>query len=190
MNDMAVIPAIPVIAGSHPYRMEATGYMRLILAGGFGDAHVELVEGELIEMAPAGTDHGAKNADVLIELASIYRPLGFVLMADAIVRLTHDTVRAPDISVIDRDIGERTYLEPADILLAVEIANSTLTEDLGRKRIDYASAGIRHYWVVDVEGHRTHCYADPEGADYAAITVVPFGAALAVPDSDATVVVK
>ena len=79
MNDMSVIP---VIAGTQPYRMDAGGYILHILAGGFGDAHVELVEGELIKMAPAGTDHGAKNADVLIDLATIYRPLGFVLMTD------------------------------------------------------------------------------------------------------------
>ena len=187
MNDLSFIP--PVV-GTQPYRMDSVGYVRHVLAGGFGDSHVELVGGELIEMAPSGMDHGAKNSDVLVDLAIIYRPHGIRVVNDVIVELTDDTVRAPDISVVDRDIGERKCLVPADILLAVEIANSTLTEDIGRKRIDYASAGIRNYWVVDIAGRRVHTYTDPQGADYAAIRVFGFGDEVPVPGSDGVIIVK
>ena len=187
MNRMSVIPST---VGAQPYRMSAAGYIRLILAGGFGDAHVELVEGELVSMAPSGTDHGRSNADIAIDLAALYRPLGYSIYFDTIVEISGTTVRAPDIAVVDRDIGERKHLLPTDIILAIEIANTTLAEDIGRKRIDYASSGIRHYWVVDLEGRRTHCYANPQGADYAAIQVVPFGEAVAVPATQKAITVR
>ena len=153
----------------------------MIDTGAFGENHVELVGGELVQMAPAGMDHGRSNVTLAVELAGIYKGLGPAIVIDVVVELSDDTVRSPDISVVDRDIGNRQKLVPADILLAVEISNTTLNEDLGRKRIDYASAGIRHYWVVDIAGRRVHTYADPQGADYAAIRIYSFGEAMPVP---------
>ncbi len=175
--------------GTETYRLMAEDYIRLILAGGFGDAHVELVEGELVKMSPSQSTHGRLLGSVFASLNAIYTPLGFELFIDTMVQLSSSTIRAPDISVVDGKVADRRNLVPADILLAVEIADSTLVEDIGRKRIDYASAGIRHYWVVDVEGGRVHCYANPQGADYAAICVAPFGEAVPVPGADGAVVV-
>ncbi len=114
----------------------------------------------------------------------------FEIFGDIITLFDDSNVRAPDIAVVDRDIGDRKQLIPADILLAVEIAGSTLAGDLGPKRIDYASSGIRHYWVVDVEGRRIHCYADPQGVDYAAIKVVPFGEPVPVPETGEAITVS
>jgi Uma2 family endonuclease len=169
--------------------MAAEDYVRFVLAGGFRDAHVELVEGELIEMAPGGLEHGGKNADIAVDLSAIYRPLGYRLFIDTIIELTGDTARSPDISVVDTTMGERKHLRPTDVLLAIEISDTTLTVDLGRKRIDYAGAGIRHYWVVDVEGRRVHCYADPQGSDYAAIQVIGFGDPMPVPGAAGTIAI-
>ncbi len=186
MNRLA---QIDTAKGTQHYHVTADDYIRMIGAGAFGDARVELVEGELIEMAPSGMEHGRKNGDLAVDLGILYRPLGCSIYIDTIIELTEATVRAPDIAVADIDIGDRKNLLPADILLAVEIAQSTLAEDLGRKRIDYASAGIRHYWVVDIEGRRVHTYADPQGADYAAIKVFACGEVIPVPGASGTIVV-
>ena len=175
--------------GAQPYRMAAADYVRAILAGSFGDAHVELVEGELIEMAPSGVEHGRHNGGLAVDLGIIYVPLGYLICIDTIVQLSEATIRAPDIAVVDTEPKDRNQLAPSEILLAVEIAGSTLGTDLGPKRIDYASAGIRHYWVVDVDGRRVHTYADPQGADYAAIRVFAFGEAIPVPGADGAIVV-
>jgi Uma2 family endonuclease len=183
------LSTIPPFTGAQPYRMAAPDYIRLILAGGFGDAHVELVEGELVEMSPAGLEHSGRNADIVGDLVQFYKPLGYRLHIDAIVELSENTVRAPDIAVVDRNTGDRKHLLPADILLAVEISDTTLTEDLGRKRIDYAASGIRHYWVVDVEGRRIHCYENPQGVDYATIQVIAFGEPVPVPETAGTITI-
>lgn len=186
MNDLANSAPKP---GTEPYRLTAEDYTRLILAGGFGEAHVELVEGELVKMSPSQSIHGKLLGSVFAELRAVCAPLGFDLFIDTMVQLSDATIRAPDISVVDGKVDDRRNLAPADLLLAVEIADSTLTEDLGRKRIDYASAGIRNYWVVDVEGRRTHCYTDPQGADYAAIRVAAFGEAIVVPGAKEVIVI-
>ena len=175
--------------GTRLYPVSATDYLLMIDAGAFGDAHVELVDGVLIEMSPSHSEHGRLLMLLGRLLGNAYDGTDFVLYGDIITLFDDSNTRAPDIAAVDRDIGDRKQLVPADILLAVEIAGSTLGTDLGRKRIDYASAGIRHYWVVDVEGRRVHCYADPQGADYAAICVVPFGEGVAVPGTDGVIVV-
>ncbi len=187
MNQMSVIPTF---TGTQPYRVSAADYLRMIDAGAFGNSHVELIDGVLTEMAPSNTNHGRLLMLLGRLLGNAYAQSDFVIYGDIITLFDDSNVRAPDIAVVDRDIGERKQLFPADILLAVEIAGSTLAEDLGRKRIDYASSGIRHYWVVDVEGRRTHCYANPQGADYAAIRVVPFGEAVEVPATQKAITVR
>ena len=106
------------------------------------------------------------------------------------MQLSETTIRAPDITVVDTEPKDRNKLVATDILLAVEISGTTLGTDLGRKRIDYASAGIRHYWVVDVEGHRVHTYANPQGADYSAIRVFAFGEAIRAPATEGTVTIS
>ena len=186
MNQLVSFP--PAIA-TQPYRVTAEDYFRMIDAAIFGDAHVELVVGELLEMAPAGLEHSRQNGGIAVDLGIAYRKLNYRICIDAIVQLADETIRAPDISIVDTAPQDRDYLLPSDILLAVEVAQSTLTEDLGRKRIDYASAGIRHYWVIDVTGKRSHCFSDPQGVDYAAIKVVPFGDPIAVPGTDTTITV-
>jgi Uma2 family endonuclease len=186
MNQMT---AIPPAEGQQPLRFSATDYLRMIDANIFGDSHVELFDGVLIEMAASNTKHGRLLMHLARLLGNAYDRSGFEIYGDIITLFDDSNIRAPDIAVVDKDIGDRKQLVPADILLAVEIASSSLALDLGRKRIDYASAGIRHYWVVDVEGRRVHCYADPLGADYAAILVVPFGEAVPVPGADGPITV-
>lgn len=189
LTPMNQLSSIPALAGAKRYRVTANDYLRMIDGGAFGDAHVELVDGELIEMSPSHSQHGRLLMLLGRLLGNAYADTDFVLYGDVITLFDEDNVRAPDIAVVDNDIGERKQLVPSDILLAVEIAGSTLAEDLGRKRIEYSTWGIRHYWVIDVEGRRTHCYADPLGADYSAIRVVPFGEPIAVPGTGETVLV-
>ena len=186
MNQMTVLPPAD---GQQPLRFSATDYLRMIDADIFGDSHVELFDGVLIELAASNTKHGRLLMKLghLLELA--YTGSGFEIYGDIITLFDDSNIRAPDIAVVDKDIDDRKQLVPSDILLAVEIASSSLALDLGRKRIDYATAGIRHYLVVDVEGGRVHCYTDPQGTDYAAIQVVPFGEPVPVPGADGSITV-
>ena len=75
---------------------------------------------------------------------------------------------------------------PTTADLVVEVADSSLDFDTNEKRLLYARAGIREYWVVDINGRRLLVYRDPQGGDYA--TQQTFGPAesvspLAVPSA-------
>ena len=178
---------LELFEGVRPHLIDFDEYVAMVGVGVFGDANVELVEGELIELAPSQPRHARIWGNLVIQLGSAYKELGHVPYVDAIAKIGPKSGRAPDISVVDRDVGDRTTLLPEDILLAVEISDSTLNEDLGRKRSNYAAAGIRNYWVVDVAGERVHRFADPEGGDYATVVVSAFSEPLPLPGCDATI---
>ena len=180
---------LELFEGVRPYGLDFDDYVAMMDAGVFGDANVELVDGELIELAPSQTRHSRILSRVHIALGIARQGRNVELYIDAIAKVGAQTGRAPDISVVDRDIGDRKTLLPDDILLAIEISDSTLKEDLERKRVHYAEAGIRHYWVVDVEGERVHRFSEPSGADYARVVVSEFSAPLALPGCDATIVI-
>ncbi|HEY3191108.1 MAG TPA: Uma2 family endonuclease, partial [Solirubrobacteraceae bacterium] len=80
------------------------------------------------------------------------------------VRLTDDYAPQPDVALVRR-------LGPAipaavDLLLAVEVSDTTLDHDLEEKRQRYVAAGIPAYWVADVVGRTLHLFADPQDGDY------------------------
>ena len=56
---------------------------------------------------------------------------------------------------------------PTTADLVVEVADSSLDFDTNEKRLLYARAGIREYWVVDINGRRLLVYRDPQSGDYA-----------------------
>ena len=84
---------------------------------------------------------------------------------------------------------ENRLLAAADILLVVEVAETTLARDLGHKRADYAAAGVAHYWVVDRAAGIVHVHRQPDGSAYRDIEAVRFGEPLAVPGTDATIII-
>ena len=161
----------------------------LIDAGAFAKARVELVGGKLIEMAPSGRPHGALVARLTRLIGNAYGDVDWLHFVDTYVGIGPQTVRAPDISVVDRHKDSGAELTGKDVVLAIEVSHVTLKEDLERKRIDYAKAGIRHYWVVDVEGERVHQFSAPTDGDYATVLVSGFGDAIALQGCNATIVV-
>jgi Uma2 family endonuclease len=80
--------------------------------------------------------------------------------------LGQDTDPEPDFAVIaGTPRGSSGHPTTADLL--VEVADSSLSFDTNEKRLLYARAGIREYWVVDVNGRRLLVHRDPQGGDYA-----------------------
>ena len=182
--------ALKTFEGSRPHRIVADEFRRMIDAGAFANARVELVGGKLIEMAPSGRPHGALVARLTRLIGNAYGDVDWLHFVDTYVGIGPQTVRAPDISVVDRHKDSGAELTGKDVVLAIEVSHATLKEDLERKRIDYAKAGIHHYWVVDVEGERVHQFTGVTGDDYAEVTVSEFGQAIPLPSIGVTVVME
>jgi Uma2 family endonuclease len=173
-----------------PIRFSSAEFLEMVAAGVFRDRKVELVDGEIIELPPPGSQHGLFQAQLIVALhAAVADAHGLVLMGETGVDLYEGTLRACDLAIVRVAADQGTMLAPDQVLLAVEIAVTTLSRDLGEKAVTYAKAGIAALWVVDPEARVTHVLLDPHEGAYRARSVVRFGEPLAVPGAGTTITI-
>lgn len=181
--------AVKYFEGIRPHLVSADEFWRMVEIGAFANARVELVRGKLIEMAPSSRPHGMLVARIGAHIYNAYGDEDWLHVIDTYVTLAQSTVRAPDIAVVARASDHGGELRGEDVFWAVEVSHSTLKEDLERKRVHYAQAGIHHYWVVDVEGRQVHQFSEPSGGDYGRVAEASFSDPLALPGCEATILI-
>ncbi len=120
----------------------------MVAAGVLADGErVELIGGELVPMSPKGNRHEVVKTELLERW---YRALpdDCKLTPETTFRLSEDTFLEPDVVIYDRAKGLKG-LSGESVLLVVEIADTSLRYDIGRKAALYASFGVRELWVID-----------------------------------------
>lgn len=152
---------------------------------------IELVEGEIVRMAPANVRHWNAQRIAFLRLQSVFTDLGdgWIVGQEPTVQLAPSTIREPDVAVLRNPDMAATLFDRTALFLAVEVADTSLAIDLGVKRLDYSAALVPHYWVIDLNGGCIHVMSDPRSQDYAMRTIVRFGEQLVVPGTDATIVI-
>jgi Uma2 family endonuclease len=128
------------------------------------DERVELIGGELVPMSPKGNQHEVVKS-ALVDLWIRSRPDDCRLTQETTFRLSEDTYLEPDVVIYPRTSGLRG-LTGANVLLVVEIADSSLRYDIGRKATLYAGFGIRELWVIDAVRLTTRVFRDPAAGGY------------------------
>jgi Uma2 family endonuclease len=123
------------------------------------DERVELIGGELVPMSPKGNHHEVVKSAVLDRWYRS-RPDDIALTPETTFRLSEDTYLEPDVVIYPRATGLRD-LTGANVLLVVEIADSSLRYDIGRKAALYAGFGVRELWVVDAVRLTARIFRDP-----------------------------
>ncbi len=163
-------------------------YERMIAAGVFEGRkkpRIELIWGELREMSPIGSDH-AKIVDWLMEWSVDNAPRDRVQ-----VRVQNPVAFLPEDSEPQPDIvwAKRNYIgrHPAanEILLLIEVAESSLEIDRGEKARLYATAGVMDYWIVNLVDRTVEVRRDAKEGRYRDVQSFAAGAfvqPLAVPD--------
>src|SRR5579862_165454 len=139
-------------AGLTLRRFTVDEFHRMADIGLFGDsARVELLDGLIVAMPPIGSRHGFIHARIIAELSKALGPRG-VLSTASVPLGPHDEPQ-PDIVVVSpaaaTDWSRR--LDYSEVLVAVEVADSTLRKDTFLKRKLYARFGIPDYLVVDAK---------------------------------------
>lgn len=155
------------------------------------DDRVELLDGELYEMTPIGDGHiGDVNS---LNFLFSQRLGGRVIVSvQNPIRLSDYSEPEPDVVLLRPrpDFYRTGKAGPADVLLLVEVADSSLEYDRQSKLPRYAAAGIVEVWIVDVAGGVVEVYREPAGDEYAVRSVHRRGARLspvALPDVAITV---
>jgi Uma2 family endonuclease len=163
----------------------ADEFERMDLAGVFSpEERLELIEGDIVEMAPVGPGHGAAIACLNKRLILGVGDRAVVWIQGG-VRIALRSLPRPDLALLRPRSYCKANPSPADILLVVEVAESSLRFDRIRKQRLYATAGIPEYWVASVGGEWVEVYRLPEGEGYRDIRRVQGGettAPLGFPD--------
>ena len=139
----------------------------MVAAGVMGeDERIELIGGELVPMSPKGNQHEVVKVALLDRWMRL-RPDACRLAPETTFRLSQDTFLEPDIVVYPRASGLKGLSGPG-VLLVVEIADSSLRYDMGRKAALYASFGVRELWVIDAVKLTVRVLRSPSPSGYGA----------------------
>jgi Uma2 family endonuclease len=134
------------------------------------DDRVELIEGELVEMAPIGSEHIASSNSLNRMLVLAVGDHGIVSVGNP-VRLTRRSEPQPDFAVLKpRDYYRKTLPRPEDTMLAVEIANTSLDYDRKVKLALYARSLIPEVWIVNLAAEEVEVYRSPVADGYTSVT--------------------
>jgi Uma2 family endonuclease len=158
-----------------PRRRFTVAEVEAIVAAGVmdEDERVELIGGELVPMSPKGNQHEVVKVALLRRR---YRaaPDDRDLAPETTFRLSDDTFLEPDVVIYPRASGLKGVSGP-NVLLVVEIADSSLRHDIGRKAALYAGFGVRELWVIDAARPMARVFGAPSERGYG--EVGDFGAA-------------
>jgi Uma2 family endonuclease len=152
-------------------------YHRIVASGVLAQRHVELINGDIVEMAPEGEPH-AYSSDEAGEYLTYL--LGFrakVRQAKPITLPGSNSEPEPDIAVVQR-LG-RDYRQhhpyPENIFWLIEYADSSLKKDFEVKTQVYAAAGIPEYWVVNLKTLEVIILRSPTPDGYQSQETLPQG---------------
>jgi len=155
-------------------------YDRMIAAGILHeDERVELLEGEIVCMAAIGLTH-SNVVSFLIRWFARRLPESAHVRAQDPIRLPPGSEPQPDLTIVRSATGThlRMLPGPEDILLLIEVADTSLAYDRDVKLPLYAAAGIAEVWIVDLAGERVLVNRAPRRGRYARRTTVARGGVL------------
>jgi Uma2 family endonuclease len=150
------------------HKLDVNAYHRMGEAGIFGDSkRIELIEGDLIDMSPIGQVHASivGSFNEVFVTACAGRAL---VWPQGPLRLDPFNEPQPDLAILRRrpDFYAGKMPGPEDVLLLVEVADSSLRFDRTVKLPLYARAGIAELWIVDVSRRTVDIHRKPAGSGY------------------------
>jgi Uma2 family endonuclease len=141
------------------HRMGEVGILR-------EDERTELIEGDIVEMNPIGGRHVRCVNELNWLLGQQIHDGGLRVSIQNPIRLDGGLEPQPDLSVIRAGGSAGSLPGPEDVLLVIEVSDTTLSYDRNVKLPLYARAGIREAWIVDLQGEAVERHNDPAEDGY------------------------
>jgi Uma2 family endonuclease len=151
------VATIATVAEPRTRRWTWDEYYRLAESGYFRGQRVQLIEGEIIQMAPQGDGHIHSIMAVQSALQKIFNPA--CIRPQLPLRVWQDSEPEPDFAVTERP-WDQTSERPSTAVLVIEISDSSIYLD-HRKAGLYARAGVPDYWIVNVDKRRLEVFRQP-----------------------------
>ena len=162
-----------------PRRFTAEEFLRLYEIGVLGrKERLRLIGGVIYVMAPTGPEHAVGHGRLIAVLGRALGPM-FELAAEPTLRFSDYDVTEPDVVVLPPGPRPRPPIEIGEIQLLVETAHSSLKDDATVMAAIYATAGIKDYWVLDLEHQKLLVFRNPTAEGYAPPIKVERGQSIA-----------
>jgi Uma2 family endonuclease len=165
------------------YKFNVEQYERMIEIGILGeDERVELIDGEIVAMSLVDHAHATCIAILELLLRDVVGRRAYLWSQNPIL-LDEHTRPQPDIALLRwRDDRYMSGLPvPGDIILLIEVADTSLASDRAGKVARYAQAGVPETWLVNLTENVIEVYSEPVGRTYASVRTLTRGDTLAVP---------
>jgi Uma2 family endonuclease len=182
---LTVDTAVEPTTGVRSYTISLAEYEQMIEAGIFNHIfRLELIRGELIEHMPPGQEHESCVARLHLVMAEIVERRAIIWPHGNSIGIPDSNSRPqPDITLLrwrdDLYRGKRP--RPEDVILVVEVSNSTLAYDRKVKVPIYAEAGIAEYWLVNLVDKIVEVYKDPGAGKYQSMRKAKRGETIQLP---------
>ena len=158
-------------------------YYRMAEAGLFSEGdRVELIEGEVVEMSPIGSNHQG-CVDKLNSLLPSKVGGSAIIRVQGPIRIDDYSEPEPDIALLKprADYYRKSHPTPADVLLVIEVADTSADYDRNVKLSLYARAGIREAWLVVLPKDLIEVYSQPKNGKYQKVQRLKRGKTLVSP---------
>ena len=152
------------------HRLDVDAYTKMAEAGIRTHPHrVELIDGEIFDMAAIGSPHAAATNRFVRSFAAVAADGRTLVSVRNPLRLDGYNEPQPDFMLLRprADDYHRGHPNGADVLLLVEVSESSLAYDRGTKLALYARFGVPEVWVIDLHGAAVEVYREPAGDAYA-----------------------
>ncbi len=161
------------------HRVTVSDYYKMAEAGIFGeDDHVELIDGEIVDMAPIGSRHGGMVKLLTQCFSATARKQAIVSVQDPL-HLDDRSEPEPDLMLLKPrdDFYATAHPEAADVLLLVEVGDTTARFDREVKLPLYARHGVAEVWLIDLDTRQVEICRSPQldTSDYAERTTLTAG---------------
>lgn len=143
---------------------EKAGMFGLFAGNGLEDERLELLGGEILPMSPKGSRHELVRNELLVFWYR-NRNSKAKIVGKTPIKLSEDTLPQPDLIVVPPNV-RLSNLEAANVLLVVEVADTSLLKDTQTKAQLYAAAGIQDYWVIDAATLATTIFRNPSATGF------------------------
>jgi Uma2 family endonuclease len=181
-----------IIAMALTTKWTTEDYHRMIEAGILEGRHVELLDGDIVDMPPEGTPHAAYSQEAADYLRALLGSRAKIREAKPIT-LGIDSEPEPDIAVVTPHSIE-VYLDhhpyPEDIFWLIEFSNTSLSKDLEVKNKLYARANIQEYWVINLQKMQLIILREPGRDGYSSRVELTQGNIQPIAFSDITISVQ
>ena len=158
-----------------PGKITVDDYYEMARAGLIDpDARVELIEGEIVAMAPIGNPHGYVVDELSSRLHALVPGRAHVRVQGAL-RLSNRTELQPDLSLLKLPSEQyrQKQASTSDALLVIEVSDTTLRKDLRVKLPLYAKHGAPEVWIIDLEKKCVRFHRSLADGQYQKVSAAP-----------------